>query len=123
MDDRRDDAPKAPDRTLVTNDGTAKLPSVEALVGADAPCDPIPPPPEERTWDSDRGRWIRPGPSVPPDPAGVSFAPGQLPRPAEPLGLDAVEDPADVAVPWWGIAIVGAMFVVGLAVGLLSVMM
>lgn len=107
------------------NDGPGQppaLPDPSAIMGADAPCAPIVPPPPTRRWDAELGRWVREGISIPPDPAGVSYAPSTEPAltradlelpPTQPV------DDLDAPLPSWVLPLVAAMFVVGLALGLL----
>ncbi|MEZ4317345.1 MAG: hypothetical protein R3F61_07565 [Myxococcota bacterium] len=142
---------KDPGRTLTSSSElhrpaapgrVAGLPPVEALVGADAPCDPIPAPPEDRKWDSESGRWKRRGIEIPPDPAGMTYPPGTpSPAAARPLDLgemaetaevDASSDaefqgsasgaaelePAPERLPLWAFVVVALMFGLGLVLGL-----
>jgi hypothetical protein len=114
-------------------------PTVEALVGADMPFEPLPTPDTGRRWDPVKGRWVRNGIAIPPDPGMATMPPQSMdsdpdfdpagaapheeqapdwnesfasPAPAEP-------DDIDTPVPWWGLLIVAAMFGIGLALGLL----
>ena len=109
-------------RPPVRGTGPEARPSVEALVGADAPFEPLPPPEDARHWDRVKGRWVRDGVSIPPDPAGGTMPPEPFqvapPQPSPP----AVPDDHDAPVPIWGLVIVAAMFGVGLAMGLLFTM-
>ena len=57
---------------------------------------------------------------MPPDPAGVSYAPSTEPAPIRPkLDLPSPDPDLDAPMPPWVLALVAAMFVVGLALGLL----
>lgn len=130
--------PKDPGKTLETDSDRPKpashlreaedtRPSVEDLVGADMPFEPLPPPMESKHWDRVKGRWVRDGVSIPPDPTIATLPPQPIDTASSAPGRSTpaanakvvVPDDLDAPVPRWALVIVALMFGIGLGVGLL----